>query len=61
MVVNSTTITATTPAGSAGAVTVTVTSERAERKPGERVHLHWCADGEQRDSEQRDRRLAGQR
>ena len=33
VVVNSTTITATTPAGQAGAVTVTVNGERAERKP----------------------------
>ena len=33
VVVSSTTITATTPAGSAGAVTVTVTVRRAERKP----------------------------
>ena len=47
VVVNSTTITATTPAGSAGAVTVTVTVEWAEREPGQRVHLHGCADGEQ--------------
>ena len=40
VVVNSTTITATTPAGSAGAVTVTVTNLGAERKPGQRVHLY---------------------
>ena len=51
VVVNSTTITATTPAGSAGAVTVTVTAERAEREPDQRVHLHRSADGEQCDAE----------
>ena len=37
--VSSTTITATTPAGSAGAVTVTVTDNGAERKSGQRIHL----------------------
>ena len=53
VVVNSTTITATTPAGSAGAVTVTVTVSGAEREPDERVHVCGYADGEQRKSEQR--------
>ena len=47
VVVNSTTITATTPAGSAGAVTVTVTVSGLERKPDEWVHLRRTADGEQ--------------
>ena len=51
VVVSGTTITATTPAGSAGAVTVTVTVERAEREPGQRVHLRCSADGEQRSPE----------
>ncbi len=47
-VVNSTTITATTPAGSAGAVTVTVTNPgRAEREPGQCIYLRCSADGEQ--------------
>ena len=45
--VSSTTITATTPAGSAGAVTVTVTVKRAEREPGERIYLHWPAHGDE--------------
>ena len=47
VVVSSTTITATTPAGSAGAVTVTVHGERAEREPDERVHLRCAADGDE--------------
>ena len=52
VVVNSTTITATTPAGSAGAVTVTVTqSGCTEREFDERVHLCRGAHGEQRISE----------
>ncbi len=60
-VVNSTTITATTPAGSAGAVTVTVTDERAEREPGQRIYLHCAADGEQCERRAVDRRRAGRR
>ena len=59
VVVNSTTITATTPAGSAGAVTVTVTVERAEREPGQRVHLCCEPDGEQCESRTAGRRRAG--
>ena len=40
VVVNSTTITATTPAGSAGAVTVTVTNGGSQSgKPGQRIYL----------------------
>ena len=54
-------ITATTPAGSAGAVTVTVTVERAERKSGERVHLCGGADGEQCSRRTTGRRRAGRR
>ena len=46
-VVNSTTITATTPAGSAGAVTVTVTVMWTKREPGQRVHLSCSADGDE--------------
>ncbi len=54
VVVNSTTITATTPAGSAGAVTVTVTNpEWAERKSGQRVHLCCSTDSEHCFAEQR--------
>ena len=51
VVVNSTTITATTPAGSAGAVTRNGDGERPERKPDERVHLRGDADGDQRIAE----------
>ena len=61
VVVSSTTITATTPAGSAGAVTVTVTSGRAERKPDQRIHLCRAADGEQRIARTAARRPAGRR
>jgi hypothetical protein len=39
VVVNSTTITVSTPAGSAGAVTVTVTNRGADREFSERVHV----------------------
>ena len=39
VVVSGTQITATTPAAAAGAVTVTVTVKRAERKPGQWIHL----------------------
>ena len=53
VVVNSTTITATTPAGSAGAVTVTVNGERAKRESNERIHLCSDPDGEQCVAEQR--------
>ncbi len=53
-VVNSTTITATTPAGSVGAVTVTVTNSNGlSRKLGQWIHLCCAADGEQRQPEQR--------
>ena len=52
VVVSSTSITATTPAGTAGAVTVTVTWV-AEREPGERIYLCGAADGEQCQPEQR--------
>ena len=34
-------------------MTVTVTVERAERKPGQRIYLHCAADGEQCSAEQR--------
>ena len=61
VVVNSTTITATTPAGSAGAVTVTVTVGRAERKPDQWVHLRCAADGEQCVVRTADRRRVGRR
>ena len=47
VVVNGTTITATTPAHAAGAVTVTVTVERPAREPDQRIHLHHVADGQQ--------------
>ena len=46
-VVNSTTITATTPAGTSGAVTLMVTTERAKWEFSERIHLRGGADGEQ--------------
>ena len=48
VVASSTQITATTPAGSAGAVTVTVTVSGAEWEPGEWIHLRCAADGDQR-------------
>ena len=51
VVVSGTQITATTPAGSAGAVTVTVTNWSAERKFGKRIHLRSSADSEQRVAE----------
>ena len=54
VVVSSTTITATTPAGSAGAVAVTVTNvEVAEWESGQWIYLCSCADSEQCESEQR--------
>ena len=53
VVVNSTTITATTPAGSAGAVTVTVNGQRAERKSNQWIHLCGDPDGKQCVAEQR--------
>ena len=46
VVVNSTTITATTPAGSAGAVTVTVTVNGQNGSLDERVHLCGATDGD---------------
>ena len=52
-VVNSTTITATTPAGSAGAVTVTVTNHRRRAAAWPAVTPTSCADGDQREPEQR--------
>ena len=62
VVVNSTTITATTPAGSAGAATVTVTnSNGSERKPGRWVHLRGAADSEQCSRRTAGRRRAGRR
>ena len=62
VVVSSTSITATTPAGSAGAVTVTVTNPgRAEREPDQWVHLRCVADGEQCRRRIAGRRRAGRR
>ena len=52
-VVNSTTITATTPAGSTGAVTVTVTVSGQSGSLRQRLHLYGAADGDQRVAEQR--------
>ena len=52
VVVSGTQITATTPAGSAGAATVTVTGERSERKLDEWVYLHCSAGGERCIAEQ---------
>ena len=43
VVVSGTSITATTPAGGAGAVTVTVTDPGGQSgKPGQRIYLHCC-------------------
>ena len=53
VVVNGTTITATTPAGSAGAVTVTVTNLGAQSGSLTNGFTYQCADGEQRNPEQR--------
>ena len=53
VVVNSTTITATTPAGSAGAVTVMVTVNGQNGSSDERVHLCGGADGDECIAEQR--------
>ncbi len=53
VVVNSTTITATTPAGSAGAVTVTVTVNGQSGSLSQWVHLLGSANGEQCVAEQR--------
>ena len=51
VVVSGTQITATTPAGSAGAVTVTVTVNGQSWEPDQRVHLRCSTDGEQRIAE----------
>ena len=51
VVVSGTQITATTPAGSAGAVTVTVTVSGQSGSLASAIHLRSDADGEQRQSE----------
>ena len=60
VVVNSTTITATTPAGSAGAVTVTVTNVSGQSGSLANGFTYVVdADGEQRESRTADQRRAG--
>ena len=53
VVVNSTTITATTPAGQCGCGDGDGDGERTEREPGQWIYLHCSADGEQCVAEQR--------